>query len=126
MNFVLTKDEHGHPYYLNRRPLAGEKTAYLPSRVGSATADSSVYGLICYRPGTSGMSSILVLSGLWMSGTEATGNFVLDHREFAQFLLSIARRDGTIPPFELLIQLRSLADNAVGSSIIAKRVGSSN
>jgi hypothetical protein len=126
MNFVLTADQHGHFYYLNRHPKVGEKTAYVPSRPGSATADSSVYGLIYYRPGTSGMSSILVVSGLWMSGTEATGNFVLDHRQFAQFLSTIARPDGTIPPFELLVQLRSLADNAVSSSIIARRVGASN
>jgi hypothetical protein len=58
-----------------------------------------------------------------MSGTEEAGNFVLDHRQFADFLSTIVKPDGSVPPFELLVQIRSLAGNAVSSSIVAQRVG---
>jgi len=69
------------------------------------------------------MGKVLLLSGLWMSGTEAAGRFILDHQQFGAFLSTIVRPDGSIPPFELLVQIRSLAGNAVSSSIIARRIG---
>jgi hypothetical protein len=123
MNFVLTPDGAGHFYFLNRHPNSDEQSKYIPSQPGNATADSSAYALICYRPNNPGMGKMLLLSGLWMSGTEAAGNFILDHQQFSSFLATIARPDGSIPPFELLVQIRSLAGDAVSASIIARRVG---
>lgn len=122
MNFVLTPDNSGHFYFLNRRPVSGEKEIYAPSKPGSMS-DSSVYALICYRPNIPGMSKVLLLSGLWLSGTQAAGDFVLNDREFSHFLASIVKPDGSIPPFELLVQIRSVAGNALNYSIVARRVG---
>jgi hypothetical protein len=122
MNFVLTPDNRGHFYFLNRHPVSGEKEIYAPSKPGNMS-DSSVYALICYRPNIPGMSKVLLLSGLWLSGTQAAGEFVLNDREFSRFLASIVKPDGSIPPFELLVQIRSVAGNALNYSIIARRIG---
>jgi hypothetical protein len=65
---------------------------------------------------------VLALSGLWMSGTQSAANFIFKRRDFADWLNSIANKDGTIPPFELLISTKNLQGNATYSSIIAKRV----
>ena len=123
LNFVLTSDGNGHFFFLNRHPAPEEKSIYAPSQPGSARSDSSIYALISYRPNIPGMSKVLLLSGLWLSGTEAAGQFVLSHGEFSHFLTTIAKPDGTIPPFELLVQIRSVAGNALNYAIIAKRVG---
>ncbi|HVU44790.1 MAG TPA: hypothetical protein VHD85_01615 [Terracidiphilus sp.] len=69
------------------------------------------------------MYKVLLLSGLWLSGTQAAGEFVLNHREFSRFLASIVKPHGSIPPFELLVQIRSVAGNALNYSIVAKRIG---
>jgi hypothetical protein len=66
------------PSPLNYKTLS----LYVPVRM----SDSSVYALICYRPNIPGMSKVLLLSGLWLSGTQAAGEFVLNHREFSRFL----------------------------------------
>ena len=65
---------------------------------------------------------ILVLGGLWMSGTQSAENFVLDGTRFSDWLRSIANPDGSIPSFEVLIATRSLEGSPTESSIIAKRV----
>jgi len=122
MNFILASDGVGHFYFVNRHPLKGEQSIYLPSQHHSGTADSSVYALICYRPNNSGMGKILLLSGLWQSGTEAAGKYVLGDRQFLDFLSGITKGDGSIPGFELLVQVRSVAGNSFTSSIIASRV----
>lgn len=122
MNFVLTPDSDGRFYFLNRHPQQGERAAYFPSQPGSGTTDSSVYALVCYRPETQGMKKILLLSGLWQSGTEAAGNYVLGDRQFAAFLSKISRKDGSVPGFELLVQVHSVAGNAFASSIVASRI----
>jgi len=122
MNFTLASDGDGRFYFLNRHPMKGEQPFYLPSQIGSGTSDSSVYALICYRPNSPGMGKILLLSGLWQSGTETAGKYVMGDRQFVEFLSRIAKGDGSIPGFELLVQVRSVAGNAFTSSIIASRV----
>lgn len=123
LNFVLTSDGDGHFYFLNRHPEPGEKQIYAPSQSGSSMSDASVYALICYKPNIPGMSKVLLLSGLWLSGTQAAGEFVLNHDEFSRFLSAIAKPGGVIPPFEILVQIRSVAGSALNYSIVAKRVG---
>lgn len=122
MNFVLTTDGDGRYFYLNRHPLAGEQQIYRPSQNGSGTTDSAVYALIAFRPSGTDAGNVLLLSGLWQSGTEAAGDYVLNDKHFADFLSKIARHDGSFPAFELLVQVRSVAGNAFSSRIVASRV----
>ncbi len=122
MNFILTRDDKGEFYFLNRHPRRGEQGEYHPQQgTGNLGADY-VYGDVAYLPNPGGYGMVLALSGIWMSGTQSAGNFVLDGAQLSSWLKSITNADGTIPPFELLISTRNLQGNATYSSIIAKRV----
>lgn len=122
MNFTLEPSGDGRFAFRNRHPLKDEQVTYAPSDTNSGTTDSSVYALIYYRPESDGVKKILLLSGLWQSGTEAAGKYVLTDPQFAAFLAKIERPDRTFPQFELLVRVHSVAGNAFASSIIASRV----
>jgi len=95
---------------------------YIPKDEPGNLGAPVVYGDVTYLPNPSGKGMILSLSGLWMTGTQSAGNFVLDGNQFSKWLNSIVRPDGTIPSFELLICTKNLQGSATDSSIIAKRV----
>lgn len=122
MNFILETDGNAKFHFLNRNPLAGEQQRYLPSEGSGNLGATNVFGDVAYLPNPSGQGMVLALSGLWMSGTQSAANFIFNGRDFAAWLNSIANKDGTIPPFELLISTKNLQGNATYSSIIAKRV----
>lgn len=122
MNFILTPDKKWGFCFHNRHPQKDELEQYTPQEVSGGIGAPSVYGDVAYLPNPGGKGMILVLSGLWMSGTESAANFVLNGNQFSDWLKSIATSDGTIPPFEVLIATRSLESSATNSSIIAKRV----
>jgi hypothetical protein len=123
MNFILTRDENGEFYFLNRRPSDGKSKEYRPKQEPGTLGAADVYGDVAYLPNPGGTGMVLALNGIWMSGTQSAGNFVLDDAQLSKWLRSIVNADGTIPPFELLIGTRNLQGNATYSSIIAKRGG---
>ncbi len=124
MNFALISDKRWGFCFINRRPANGERTIYMPEAPTGGIGAPAVYGDVAYLPNPSGKGMVLVLSGLWMSGTKSAGDFVLDGSRFSDWLKSIANPDGTIPPFEVLISTTSLESSATYSSIIAKRIHS--
>jgi hypothetical protein len=122
MNFVLTADKKWGFGFINRHPQKGELAEYIPQETSGGIGATAVYGDVAYLPNPNGKGMVLVLGGLWMSGTQSAANFVLDGSLFSDWLKSIANPDGTIPSFELLIATKSLGSSATDSSIIAKRV----
>ena len=122
MTFLLQTSGNAKFYFLNRHPLAGEQQQYLPSQGSGNLGASIVFGDVAYLPNPSGQGMVLALSGLWMSGTQSAANFIFSNHDFADWLNSIANKDGTIPPFELLIGTKNLQGSATSSSIISKRI----
>jgi hypothetical protein len=123
MNFVLVPDGKRGFYFHNRHPHDGELKDYMPKDEPGDMGAAVVYGDVAYLPNPSGQGMVLSLSGLWMTGTQSAGNFVLDGAQFSKWLNSIVRADGAIPSFELLIGTKNLQGSATDSSIIAKRIG---
>jgi hypothetical protein len=122
MNFVLVADKKWGVAFINRHPQNGELAQYAPQEASGGIGAPAVYGDVAYLPNPNGKGMILVLGGLWMSGTQSAENFVLDRTRFSDWLRSIANPDGSIPSFEVLIATRSLEGSPTESSIIAKRV----
>ncbi|MFT4112150.1 hypothetical protein [Silvibacterium sp.] len=122
MNFVLTKRNSKNFFFVNRSPKPGELQAYTPRDDDGNLGAANVYGDIAYLPNPGGQGMVLVLCGLWMSGTQSAGKFVLEDRRFSDWLESIAAPDGSIPPFELLLSTRNLQGNSAYTEIAAKRV----
>ncbi len=125
MNFILVPDgKRGFSgfYFVNRHPRKEEMQQYIPQDTPGNLGASTVYGDVTYSPNPSGQGMILSLSGLWMTGTQSAGNFVLNGPLFSKWLQSIVGPDGTIPPFELLISTKNLQGNSTDFSIVAERV----
>ncbi len=122
LNFVLVPDGKRGFQFLNRHHREGEKKLYSPQDEPGNLGASNVYGEVAYLPNPGGQGMILVLCGLWMSGTQSAAKFVSNGSQFSAWLKSIAVDDGNIPPFELLLSTRNLQGNATYTSIIAKRV----
>ena len=122
LNFVLTPDGQRGFQFLNRHPLAGEQKIYGYRKDPQDYGEGDVYADVAYLPNPGGKGRVLILSGMWISSTQAAGRFIFDSPRFSAWLQSIANPDGTIPPFELLLDTKSLQGNATGASIVAKRV----
>lgn len=124
LNFVLVPDGARGFQYLNRAPLHGENKIYGYRPESGDSGGDDIYANIAYLPNPEGKGMVLLLSGMWTSGTQAAGKFVLDSPRFSAWLQSIARPDGTIPPFEMLLATKIIQGNATATRIAVERVHS--
>jgi len=104
---------------LNRRPLQGE----LPVYTNDATAPSHrTYAVVALAPNLNDTGWVLIIEGLTMAGTQAATD-ILFNREAMRPVLDKARvPNGSLKPFELLIETRSFGSNSPQASIIADRI----
>jgi hypothetical protein len=105
---------------VNLHPAPGEQSTY------ASPADNTsqkTFAVIAFRPNLSGTGHLLLIAGLNMAGTEAAGRMVLDSATIKPTLNRVALRDGSLRPFELLIETNSLGAEALPSRIIAARYG---
>lgn len=119
MNFAFEDNyKTGVFTVFNRAPRPGE-----PARWDSAWNDPQrkVYGLVAYLPNLAGDGNVLILEGTSMSGTEGARDFAMDDSQLLPFLKRIARPDGTIPHFEVLLGTQNMSASAVRSNLLAWR-----
>lgn len=122
LNFILVPDGRRGFQFLNRHPRAGELPIYTPQDEPGNLGASNVFGQVAYLPNPGGQGMILVLCGMWMSGTQSAAKFIANSAQFSEWLKFIANTDGSIPPFELLLSTKNLQGSATYTTIIAKRV----
>lgn len=114
MNFVLDDNlSHGLRGFSNRAPLPGESSFY--------RAAQNEYGVLAFLPNLSGIGNVLIVEGTSVAGTQAISDFLFMDNELDSFLGKIARKDGTIPRFEILLESRSLGGSASRAQILAYR-----
>jgi hypothetical protein len=68
-----------------------------------------------------GDGNVLILEGTSMSGTEGARDFAMDDSQLLPFLKRIARADGVIPHFEVLLVTQNMSASAVRSNLLAWR-----
>ena len=120
LDFNIQNDYSTHIFSVfNRQPAPGE-----PSRWSSVADDPEqrVYGLIAFIAGLSGKNHALILEGTSMAGTEAAWDFISNDAELLPFLKTIARPDGSIPHFQLLLCTRNISASAARIQVVASRV----
>jgi hypothetical protein len=105
---------------INRHPLPGEESVYR-----NAWNDDShrTYTVLAFIPSLDGIGHVVLLEGLNMAGTQAAADFLLDQHAMLPILQKAQRPDGTIQPFELLIETSSIGANATEARIVAERYG---
>jgi len=115
MNFILHDDLHrGVRAFMNRNPQSGERTLYVCGQFE--------YGVLAFLPNLGNTGSALIVEGTSVAGTEAISDFLFADGNLEPFLKKIARKDGTIPPFEILMESGSVSGSASRSRILAYRL----
>jgi hypothetical protein len=91
----------------------------------NAWADDShqTYAVLAYLPSLDGMGHVVIVEGLNMAGTQAAGDFLLNDRTISPILKKATQADGTLQPFELLLEANSIGANAPEARVIAERYG---
>jgi hypothetical protein len=119
MNFYVDYDWKTHQNsVINKAPQNGESPIYVEASGGM----HRVYGLISFQPSLDREGHALLVAGTSSAGTQSAADFLLSGQSFGEFLHKIARSDGAIPHFELLLEARSVGGNVPQSTIVAYRL----
>jgi hypothetical protein len=116
MDFRFEFDQNSYEFIHNVHPLANEGTLLkiVPSKNGWS------YGIIAFLPNPDGQGSALILSGLDVEGTQASGRLIMDLPRMSTILHNCGVGDrGASPYFELLLRAQSVAGSATNTEIVA-------
>jgi hypothetical protein len=106
--------------FINKNPHAGEQSNYV-NQIGDTS--HRTYALLSFLPGPDGVGHILLLEGQGMAGTQAAGDFLLNQREMDPILRKAQAADGSIGPFEVLLEARTVGVNAPEAHPVVERYG---
>jgi len=121
MNFVLEYQPGvDDSVVLNRHPLAGENAIY---KNEWAEDSHRTYAVSAFLPSLDNTGHVILLEGLNMAGTQAAGDFLLNEQTIDPILGKATRPDGTLQPFELLLETNSIGANAPEARISSERYG---
>jgi hypothetical protein len=127
MNFVLARDPRsGAPRFQNRKPQAGEFSAYgIPGIFdadGTEQQEFQSYAVIAIVPNQAATETAVLIEGLNMQATEAAGEIVTNPERLKILLRRIGHKEGTpAAPFEALIKLTSVPGGYTDAQAISFR-----
>jgi hypothetical protein len=122
LNFRFSFDPKSDsaPVILNQHPLAGEQLVYANHHDASW---HSTFGRIAYLSNLDGSGHVLLVGGLNMAGTQAAGEFVLNPTLMQSTLDHARAPNGSLRPFEILIETSNVGANASSPHVVSERVG---
>ena len=106
-------------FIVNRSPKIGEQKIYRNSAAGTS---GPTYGVIAYLPSLDGSGNVLILQGLNMAGTEASAEALFNPRLIQPALKLATAKDGSLRPFEFLIETSSVGATSPQAHILATRI----
>lgn len=106
--------------FINKHPRAGEQATYI-NQIDDSTHHT--YALLSFLPETNSAGHVLLLQGGGMAGTQAAGDFLFDQRAMEPILKKAQLADGSIGPFEVLIEARTVGVNAPEEHAVVERFG---
>lgn len=106
--------------FVNKAPRAGEQSTYVNQ---SGKESRLTYALVSYLPSGDGAGHVVLLEGENMAGTRAAGDFFLDERSLEPVLRKALLPNGSVGPFEILLEARVVGANAAKSKVVAERFG---
>ena len=121
LNFQFVCEKHVNECRIvNLHPVPGEHQTY-----ASPAKDRSqqTFAVIAFIPNLSRSGHLLLIGGLNMAGTQAAADMLLDSESIQPILQRARLPDGSLQPFELLVETSSLGAEALPSRIIAARYG---
>lgn len=119
LNFEFVCETHVNQCQIvNLHPMAGERQTYASP---ANNPSQETFAVIAFLPNLSRNGHLLLISGLNMAGTEAAADMLLDSASIKSILEKAKLPDGSLQPFELLVETSSLGAEALPSRIIAAR-----
>jgi hypothetical protein len=119
LNFTFAYQPHPNASQIvNRHPLAGE----LPVYENDATGPSHrTYAVIALVPNLNNTGWVLLVEGLTMAGTQAAVDTIFNQDAMRPLLAQFDNPDGSLNPFEILIETRSFGSDSPQASVVATR-----
>lgn len=115
LNFAFEQDRITGKYqFKNKAPKPGERIFYRIS-------EEETYGDVALVPNLSGTGNVLILSGIDMAATEATGELVASP-DFSTALAKMLAAEPGAAYVEVLVQAKAMAGTARAPKIIAHRL----
>jgi hypothetical protein len=120
MNFQFEYQPHPNDStIINEHPIAGE----LPVYANDAAAPShQTYAVIALLPNLNNSGWVLIVEGLTMAGTQAAEDTLFDREATRPILEKASLGNGTLKPFEILIETRSFGSDSPQARIISSRI----
>lgn len=103
---------------VNKHPQQQELPFYDNDAAGSS---HRTYAVIALVPNLNNSGWVLLVEGLTMAGTQAAVDVLFNRDEMRPVLDRAKNSDGSLRPFELLIQTRSFGSDSPQAEIIASR-----
>ncbi len=120
LNFEFEYQPHPNASQIvNRHPRAGELPVYKNDATGPSHRTYALIGLV---PNLNNTGWILLVEGQTMAGTQAAADTLFNRDVMGPVLSQVGNADGSLSPFELLIETRSFGSDSPQASIVATRV----
>lgn len=116
--FYLEPGVNKAPVFVNTHPKTGESAVY------ANEGEERTYGIIAFLPNLNSTGHVLIIAGLNMAGTQAAGTLLLTPSLIMPALERAKSTNGSLEPFELLVEAGNVATNASTPHIVLERVGS--
>jgi hypothetical protein len=120
--FLFSPKHDTSPTIINQHPRPGEQAVYANHNIGDAY---STFGIVSFLPNLDNTGHVLMIAGLNMAGTQAAGDFVMNPDLMKPTLEHARGPNGTLRPFEILIETDSVAANASRPHVVSERIGPS-
>jgi hypothetical protein len=119
-NFEFQYQPHPNASHIvNRRPQTGELPVYENDADGPS---HRTYAVIGFAPTLDNTGSVLLVEGLTMAGTQAAVDTLFNGSMMRPLLDRFSDADGSINPFEILLETRSFGSDSPQASVVATRV----
>jgi hypothetical protein len=120
LNFEFSYQPHPNASLIvNRHPQAGELAVYENDATGPS---HRTYALIGFVPNLNNTGWVLLVEGLTMAGTQAAVDTLFNRGVMRPLLGQFRNADGSLNPFEILIETRSFGSDSPQASVVATRV----
>lgn len=112
------KPEQHNSWIINQAPGPGENASYENNWDGPS---HQTFAVVAFVPNLNGSGHVLLIQGLDMAATQAAAEFVCRDADMAPILQKATRSNGTLGPFEVLLQTTSIGANAPSARVVASR-----
>jgi hypothetical protein len=120
LNFEFVYEPHPNASHIvDRHPQAGELPVYENDANGPS---HRTYAVIGFVPNLNNTGSVLLVEGLTMAGTEAAVDTLFNRSMMGPLLDQFRNADGSLNPFEILIETRSFGSDSPQASVVATRM----